>query len=342
MAGKWVDFKTIKEKITMEMVLSHYGLLAGLKQTAHGFRGPCPIHKGKHPNQFHVDPVKNRWNCFGGCDMEKLEGHVIGFVAAMEGVDLRSAALLIAEWYNLSTERPGKAASPKRRKPDPPAPPAETPPAPVPPSGEEPENKELSFELKNLSAVHPFFQERSIAPETIQYFGLGLCSRGLMKDRIVFPLHRPDGKLIGYLGRTVREVTPENPKWLLPPGLVKPKVLFNFHRVAGKGNTVIVVEGPLDLVAVHQAGFPNVIALLGKELLSDGSLSYDHPRLITRNFEKAVLMLDGDPDGQAAAVEIASRLAPKMFVRIVSLPPDKDPSDLNPADLRQALSFLSR
>jgi DNA primase len=337
MPGKWVDFKTIKEKVSMEMVLSHYGLLAGLKQTAHGFRGPCPVHKGKHPNQFHVDPVKNRWNCFGGCDMEKLEGHVIGFVAALEGVELREAALMIAEWYNLPTERPDKISPRSRRQADAPAPPEK--PAPVSAPGDEPENKELSFELKALSVDHPFFGERRIAAETVQHFGLGFCSRGLMKDRIVFPLHHRDGKLIGYLGRTVREFTPENPKWLLPPGLIKPKVLFNFHRVAGKGKTVIIVEGPLDLVAVHQAGFPNVVALLGKELLSDPSLSYDQLRLITQNFTQAILLLDGDPDGQAAASVIAGKLAPEIFVRIVPLPLDKDPSDLEPDSLRHLLKF---
>ena len=59
--------------------------------------------------------------------MEKLEGHVIGFVAAMEGVDLREAALIIAEWYNLPTERPEKISPRSRRQADPPAPPVESP-----------------------------------------------------------------------------------------------------------------------------------------------------------------------------------------------------------------------
>jgi DNA primase len=363
MAGKWVDFKTIKETVKLEDVLVHYGLLSVLKQTAQGFKGPCPVHKGKHPNQFHVDTQKNRWNCFGGCDMGRFEGHVIGFVAAMEGVGLREAALMLAEWYGLSMERPdhpaqrksggrpakgetssSSAAAPAARR-------AVSAAAPEPASAapevvgraadapEEPENKELTFELKNLSPDHSFFAERRIAPETVNLFGLGLCSRGLMKDRIVFPMHRHDGKLIGYLGRTVREITSENPKWLLPPGLVKPKVLFNFHRVVGFADTVIIVEGPLDLVAVHQAGFQNVVALLGKELLAEPSFSYDQVRLIVQNFSRVVLLLDGDADGQAAAVEIAGRLAPFLWVRSAVLPAGQDPGDVEPGLLRQILSF---
>lgn len=344
MSGKWVDFKKVKEAAKIEDVLAHYGLLASLKQTPQGFKGPCPVHKGKHPNQFHVDTQKNRWNCFGGCDMEKFEGHVIGFVAAMEGVDLRQAALLLADWYNISSEPPAKGDSSRRRPETPPAPVAADKPAePLKQDtreGEgEPENKELSFELRTLSVDHPFFGERRIAAETIQLFGLGFCSKGMMKDRVVFPVHRWDGKLIGYTGRTVAEATADNPKWLLPPGLVKPKVLFNLHRIAGKFDTVIIVEGPLDLVAVYQAAFPNVVALLGKELIEDDSLSYDQLRLVAKNFSKAVLLLDGDENGQEAARRIAGRLAASLWVRAVTLPDGKDPSDLEPEALRQLLSF---
>lgn len=346
MSNEWVDFKEIKEKITIEMVLVHYGLLETLKQTPRGFKGPCPIHKGSHANQFHADPIKNRWNCFGGCDMEKLEGHVIGFVAAMEKVSLREAALLIAEWYNLAKKHPSQKKKPSgtvtgKAAKTPPAPQKEIPKSNPPvDSSQEPENKELTFELKNLATDHPFFKKRGILPETISHFGLGFCSRGMMQDRIVFPLHNQDGKLIGYTGRTVKPITDENPKWLLPPGLIKPKVLFNFHRVVKTTDTLIIVEGPLDLIAVHQAGYPNVAALLGKDLLIDPSLSYDQLRLISENFDKAVILLDGDADGQKGALECLTRLSSQMFTRLITLPDEKDPSSFAPEELQNLLSFL--
>ena len=169
---------------------------------------------------------------------------------------------------------------------------------------------------------------------------MGFCNRGIMKDRIVFPLHRRDGKLIGYTGRTVKEITDENPKWLLPPGLVKAKVLFNFHRVAGKFRRVILVEGGTSLVAVHQAGFPNVAALLGRETLEDPSLSYDQLRLITENFDEAVLLLDGDKDGREAAPRATLKLVSRIFVRQIILPDEKDPSDFPPSQLSEILSCL--
>lgn len=354
MPGDWVDFKEIKEKVTIEMVLGRYGILDKLKRSSKGLRGPCPIHKGTHANQFHVDPAKNRWNCFGGCDMEKLEGHVIGFVAAMEQVSLREAALKIAAWFGLNTTRPGrKDPDEKGEKSTVVARPVETPaPQPVPEKAADPapteasldtdpENKELTFQLKNLATDHPFFKKRGILPETIAHFGLGFCTKGMMKDRIVFPIHRHDGKLIGYTGRTVKEVTDENPKWLIPTGLVKPKVLLNFHRVVGQFRTVILVEGGLDIVAVHQVGFPNVAGLLGSDLLEDENLSYDQLRLIANHFDQAVLLLDGDKDGQEGMRHAAEKLIARILVRAVLIPDGKDPSSLPPPELKELLSFLS-
>lgn len=354
MPGDWVNFKQIKEKVTMEMVLEHYGLMATLKRSSKDLRGVCPIHKGSHANQFHVDPVKNRWNCFGGCDMEKLEGHVIGFVAAMERISVREAALKIAEWFELDTTHPYKRDAADRAE-DPMAgskakasvkqqtKPKQTKKEPDPAEEEvngDPENKQLTFELKNLATDHPFFKERGILPQTIKLFGLGFCTKGLMKDRIVFPIHRRDGKLIGYTGRTVKEITDDNPKWLLPPGLIKPKVLFNFHRVVGKFKTVIIVEGGTSLVAVHQAGFPNVCGLLGSDLLEDENLSYDQLRLIVGNFDQVVLLLDGDKDGREGMEKSGERLVSHVFVRAVMLPGEKDPSDVPPSELNHLLSFL--
>jgi len=110
--------------------------------------------------------------------------------------------------------------------------------------------------------------------------------------------------------------------------------------VVGRTRRLILVEGGTSLVAVHQAGFPNVVGLLGKEILEDEKLSYDQFRLITDNFDEAILLLDGDKDGREAAERNAAKLLPKMFVRLISLPDDKDPSEVCPLELSQILSRL--
>ena len=340
--SKFVSYKQVKEKVTMQMVLDHFGLMDKLKTTSKGLRGCCPIHGGKHENQFFVDLKKNNWNCFGGCQMGKdgLEGHVIGFVVGYKKLGFREAALYLAETFDLSTDHPahqGKPASAKKTKP------GKTLEEPV--VGQEvnpePENKPLTFELKKLSTDHPFFFDKGIIPETVEYFGLGFCSRGMMKDRIVFPLHNHKGELVGYTGRTVEKVTEENPKWLLPP-IVKSKVVYNLHRVAGKHDTIILVEGCMDVMALHQSAIHNVGALLGKEVLADEKLSYDQARLLTKHFTHVVLMGDGDQDGKEGMIKSFRRLAGELIVSAVPLPTGKDPYDLTSTEIHRLLSFLRK
>ncbi len=65
----WVEFKEIKRRVKLAEVLEHYGLLDKLKRKGDNLVGPCPIHKGSNPSQFHVSLSKNNYNCFGadGC-----------------------------------------------------------------------------------------------------------------------------------------------------------------------------------------------------------------------------------------------------------------------------------
>lgn len=97
-ASRWVDFGELKDKVSFEAVLGRYELLEGMKQVSGGLRGPCPIHKGSHPKQFAVSTAKRVYYCFGRC---RSGGTVLDFVARMEGVSLREAALLVADWFDL-------------------------------------------------------------------------------------------------------------------------------------------------------------------------------------------------------------------------------------------------
>ena len=93
----WVDYKEIKSKITMRMVLDRYGITDKLKQSGQNLAGYCPIHKGtNNPRQFSVNPEINIFNCFGDC---QSGGNVLDFVAKMEDINIRQAALLLKKWF---------------------------------------------------------------------------------------------------------------------------------------------------------------------------------------------------------------------------------------------------
>ena len=59
---KWVDFKQVKETVSMDMILKHYGLIDKLKRKGDNLVGSCPIHKGSNKSQFHVSLQKNNFH----------------------------------------------------------------------------------------------------------------------------------------------------------------------------------------------------------------------------------------------------------------------------------------
>lgn len=309
---KWVDFKAIKEKVGMEDILKHYELLDGLKERKNNeLVGFCPIHDGEaqyNKNSFCVNTEKNAFNCFA-CG---AGGNVLDFVGQMEEVDIRKAGLLIQEWFNLTPAN--RLAKKGERKTAPEKEPQDSDEAPV--------NPPLTFELKELDQNHPYLKERGLTKETIKEFGIGFCKRGLMKDRIAIPIHSEHGELIAYAGRFAGDPPPDGePKYKLPAKFRKHLVLYNFHRArefSGE-NGLVLVEGFFDVMKVWQAGFKNVVALMGtvlsneQEKLLIGSLAPDG---------KLALMLDPDEAGLRATGEITERLINKLYIKIIDLQED--------------------
>jgi DNA primase len=107
-AKEWVDFKVVKEKVTMQMVLDHYQI-TGLKKSGDELRGACPIHQGAaNSRQFTVNISKNAFHCFyTEC---KARGNVLDFVAKMENCTVREAALKLASWVEIGEKESAPVA----------------------------------------------------------------------------------------------------------------------------------------------------------------------------------------------------------------------------------------
>jgi hypothetical protein len=98
MTNQWVDFKAVKESVSMQMVIEHYGI-KGLRKSKDELRGACPLPGGTDKNQraFSVNLSKNVFKCF----VCGSRGNVLDFVATMEGCSVRDAALKLAEWFGV-------------------------------------------------------------------------------------------------------------------------------------------------------------------------------------------------------------------------------------------------
>lgn len=203
-ASKFVDFRTVKQSVSMEQILEHYGLLAQFTRNGDRLSGPCPIHQGDNPTAFRVSISKNCWNCFSEC---RRGGNILDFVSLVENVTVQRAAGLIADWFGVDSPLPRSARASTA-----------TPRAPSQKQGSgsekktpdrkadveddnRGENPPLTFTLEHLKPDHPYLVERGLTSETIATFGLGYCEKGIHAGRIAIPIHNRDGKLVAYAGR---------------------------------------------------------------------------------------------------------------------------------------------
>jgi DNA primase len=110
---RYVDFKAVKATVSIVQILSHYGLITTFKPNGKGdsLSGPCPLHGGNNPTQFRVSIEKNCWHCFSEC---QHGGNILDFVAHKEDCSIREAAILISDWFDVtSPEPPVLGASPR-------------------------------------------------------------------------------------------------------------------------------------------------------------------------------------------------------------------------------------
>lgn len=315
MKQSWVDFRTVKNVVSMELALTHYGVMLHRLDRCY-LRGRCPLpnHASKSSRQsFIVNTEKNAWACHSSSCVAgrggRVGGNVLDFVAYMESCSIREAALRLQDWFSIADSvRRHTGGGTQRWMPSS----IRTQPRePVSVISAE-HNPPLSFQLRNIDVRHPYLAERRISPETAEHFGIGFFrGRGYMQGHIVIPIHNEDGRLIAYAGRSLATA---EPRYRFPPRFRKSLVLFNLHRAVLHGKTVVVVEGFFDCLTVHQAGLPCVVALMGC------SLSQHQERLLQDHFEEVVLLLDGDKAGRTAGAAIAARLCSKISTRLIEIP----------------------
>lgn len=271
----WINFKELRARLKFEAVLRHYKVSINRKGNQHTGVCPLPNHEGSGTApSFSANLERGIFQCFS-CG---AKGNVLEFAALMEGADvkdgdaLRKVAVSLKERFfpNEPVSRKGPQAAAKSALPQAPA--VIT-------------NPPLDFELKGLEANHPSLSDRGFTPETVSHFGLGFCSRGLLKGWLVIPLHDPEARLVGYAGAVVDDggIAEENPRYRFPEkrernGKViefrRDLLLYNAHRIEKPADAVIVTDDFPSVWWLHQHGFRNVVATM------DDGCSGEQARLI--------------------------------------------------------------
>ena len=193
----------------------------------------------------------------------------------------------------------------------------------------------LGYAPDDWNGLYNFLQSKKFTKEEIMASGLFVTSKNgrpfdLFRGRLMFPIFDAMGKLIAFGGRIIGDGLP---KYVNSPDSVvysKQRNLYalNFAKQA-KMKQIIVVEGYMDVISMHQAGVTNAVASLGT------ALTERHLDLLERYCEEVILFYDSDRAGQAAAVRGLKMLmarkkkhsAMTTQVRVAKVPNGKDPDE---------------
>jgi DNA primase len=335
--SRFVDFRAVKAAVSIEQVLAHWGVLERFTRGRDSLTGPCPIHDGKNPKQFRVSISKNCWNCFSEC---KCGGNVLDLVARRENVDPMVAANRLVDWFQLDraelnaahgreipsrTSQGQSARGSTRETVNEALPPPILPPPPAPkPNGSAPRpvkeesgtNEPLGFQL-DLDPVHPYLMERGLTPETIEEFGLGYCTKGVMAQRIAIPIQNAKGELVGYAGRWPGEPPDGRPKYRFPDGFKKSVEVFRLAAALQEPaeQPLVIVGGFFDAIRLWQFGVRKCVALMSN------SLSPAQEALLVQHLSpesKVIAMFAQNEAGDLGRESVLHRLSFRAFVRVVS------------------------
>ena len=139
---------------------------------------------------------------------------------------------------------------------------------------------------------------RGFKKETLDFFDIGSYTDDEGAEYVTVPMHTDAGMCVGYVGRSV-----EGKDFKNSPGLPKRMSSWNIHRAKRHGGVGIVCEASFDAMRIHQAGFPNVVALLG-----GGNLNEMVVQQLQRYFTTLIVMTDNDEAGRKLGQKIEERV----------------------------------
>ena len=329
----------VKESNDIVEVISQY---VHLKRSGRNYFGICPFHNEKSPS-FSVSPDKQIFHCFG-CG---VGGNVISFISKIEGIGFKEAIETLAERANISlpvntSQEDSKLEELKSKV------------FKVNSFTADYYHKRLYDSKSKIG--QEYVKKRKLTNDTLEAYNLGfsgnfdelyqvlrkegfndeeILESGLVnkndngkyidryRNRFMIPILDVRNRVIAFGGRVIDD---SKPKYINSPENIvysKGKHLFGLN-VAKKGDTkkLLIVEGYMDAISLHQRGITNVVASLGTALTTNQGW------LLRKNAEEVILGFDSDGAGQTAiirAMEVMQNMGCDM--RVLQMTGAKDPDE---------------
>lgn len=315
-----------------------------LQRKGSSYFGLCPFHNEKSPS-FSVSPGKQMYYCFG-CG---AGGNVFTFIMEYENYTFQEAIKYLADRVGVDLPEVEFSKEAKEQ--------ADLKTNILEINKQAAQYFYLQLKKDNGKIAYDYLKNRELSDETMTRFGLGYSSKysnnlyqffknkgytdeilkqtGLFNidekkgvydkfwNRVIFPIMDVNNKVIGFGGRVMGD---GSPKYLNSPETKvfdKSRNLYglNFARTSRK-SYLLLCEGYMDVIALHQAGFTNAVASLGT------ALTQGHANLMKRYTEQVYITYDNDGAGRNAAVRAIPILKDVgITVKIINMQPYKDPDE---------------
>lgn len=336
-------------------IISSY---VNLKRGGSNYVGLCPFHNEKTAS-FSVSPGKQMYYCFG-CG---AGGNVFTFLMEYENLTFVEALEQLAERAGMELPAKGDSVADRKRRD-------------MRDAILEVNKLAANYYFAYLKSEggrsgYEYLTERGLSPETIVKFGLGFSSKNSGKlyqymkskgypdailketglftydekrgaydkfwNRVMFPILDRNNRVIAFGGRVMGDA---KPKYLNSPETLifdKSRNLYGLNFVHGKqADGMIICEGYMDVIALHQAGFTNAVASLGTAFTSQ------HCSLLKRYTDLVYLCYDSDGAGVKAALRAIPMLKEAgISVKVIDMLPYKDPDEfmkgLSPEEFKKRI-----
>ncbi|WP_455757206.1 DNA primase [Sulfurimonas sp.] len=326
------SIEALKARLDVVDVVGSY---VELKKAGMNYKSPCPFHDEKSPS-FVVSPQKQIYHCFG-CG---AGGDSVKFVMEYEKLNYPEALEKLADSYNFTLSYTDN----KHNKP----------------RSQVMDKLQEYYQtlLTSKQTALEYVKERGIYESSVEKFGIGYApdsnstinyikshsftmgesvemgvvgydgGRNFARfvERVTFPIHSANGSIVGFGGRTI---TGHQAKYVNSPETPffnKSRLLYAYHHAKQslyKQGEIIITEGYLDVIMLHQAGFTNAVATLGT------ALTPEHLPLLRKGDPKVVMAYDGDKAGRAAALKASKLLSAGGFNGgVVIFQEGLDPADM--------------
>ncbi len=334
----------IKERLDITEVIGTY---LKLGNAGSNLKACCPFHNEKTPS-FFVSPSRQTYHCFG-CSKG---GDIFSFIQEIEGLDFSGSLKVLADKAGVEIKRTDRAQTSEKEKLF----------AVLEEAtrffeqnlkvqkdvalylkdrgltGITAKKFRLGYALDQWNALYDSLKTKGYSEAVIEKAGLtikgdkGYYDR--FRSRIMFPIFDSSGRVVGFSGRIFdssgeKSDSIQQAKYVNSPETSlynKSKILYGFDKAKvaiRRSGSCVLVEGQMDILMSHQAGFENTVAVSGTAITSE------HLNLIKRLSDNLIIAFDPDDAGMSASkrgVDIALSLG--FDVRVALLPSGLDPADL--------------